>query len=135
MYHLEGTDVLNEKYYRKTASVCPECLERIDAVVQEEDGKVFMVKNCPEHGDFKDIISSNAKYYKWTHFQKKDKNGNILWQFEKDGESNPADCASDDDRGCPYNCGLCSEHISTCALALIDLTNRCNFNCNFCYAN
>jgi len=135
MYHLEGTDVLNEKYYRKTASVCPECLERIDAVVQEEDGKIFMVKNCPEHGDFKDIISSNAKYYKWTHYQMKNKDGTIAWQFEKDGEANPADCASDDERGCPYNCGLCSEHLSTCALALIDLTNRCNFNCNFCYAN
>ncbi|GAG86422.1 unnamed protein product, partial [marine sediment metagenome] len=37
------TDILEEKYYRKTASVCPECLERIDAVVQEEDGKIFNV--------------------------------------------------------------------------------------------
>lgn len=136
MYHLDGTDVLNEKYYRKTASVCPECLERIDAVVQEEDdGKIYMVKNCPEHGDFKDIISSNAKYYKWTHFQMKNKDGTVVWQFEKDGETNPADCTMDDPRGCPYNCGLCNEHISTCSLALIDLTNRCNFNCNFCYAN
>ncbi|MFW9820848.1 MAG: radical SAM protein, partial [Candidatus Thorarchaeota archaeon] len=47
----------------------------------------------------------------------------------------PPDCAIEDERGCPYNCGLCPEHLSTCSLALIDLTNRCNFNCNFCYAN
>ena len=136
MYHLDGTDYLNEKYFRKTVSVCPECLERIPAIIEEDDdGQIYMRKTCPEHGDFKDVISSNAKYYKWTHYQKKDKDGNVVWQFEKNGEANPADCIPEDPRGCPYNCGLCTEHLSTCSLALIDLTNRCNFNCNFCYAN
>jgi len=134
MYHLDGTDILDELYYRKTFSVCPECLKRLPAVVEEDDGKIYMRKTCEEHGDFEDIISSSAKYYKWTHYQKKDKNGNVVWQFEKNGEANPPDCATDD-RGCPYNCGLCNEHLSTCSLALIDLTNRCNFSCNFCYAN
>jgi len=135
MYHLDGTDVLDAEYYRKTFSVCPECLERIPAEIVEEDDKIFMKKTCEEHGDFKDILSSSAKYYKWTHYSKKDKNGNVIWQFEKDGEANPPDCQPEDPRGCPYNCGLCPEHLSTCSLALIDLTNRCNFNCNFCYAN
>jgi uncharacterized radical SAM superfamily Fe-S cluster-containing enzyme len=135
MYHLDGTDILDEKYYRKTFSVCPECLERIPAVVEEIEGQIFMNKTCPDHGPFKDVISSDAKYYKWTHYAKKDKNGNVIWQFEKNGEANPPDCVGDDPRGCPYNCGLCPEHLSTCSLALIDLTNRCNFNCNFCYAN
>ncbi len=134
MYHLDGTDILDEPYYRKTFSVCPECLKKIPAVVEEDDGKIFMRKTCKEHGDFEDVISSSAKYYKWTHYQKKDINGNVVWQFEKNGEANPPDCIADD-RGCPYNCGLCNEHLSTCSLALIDLTNRCNFSCNFCYAN
>jgi len=134
MYHLDGTDILDEQYYRKTFSVCPECLKKIPAVVEEDDGKIYMRKTCKEHGDFEDVISSSAKYYKWTHYQKKDKNGNVVWQFEKNGEANPPDCIADD-RGCPYNCGLCNEHLSTCSLALIDLTNRCNFSCNFCYAN
>ncbi|MEJ2294371.1 MAG: radical SAM protein, partial [Candidatus Lokiarchaeota archaeon] len=97
--------------------------------------KVYMYKTCKQHGDFKDLISSSAKYYKWTHYAKKDKDGNVVWQFEKNGDANPPDCAPEDPRGCPYNCGLCPEHLSTCSLALIDLTNRCNFNCNFCYAN
>ena len=136
MYHLDGSDYLNEKYYRKTFSICPECMERIPAVVKEDDDeKVYMYKTCPEHGDFKDLISSSAKYYKWTHYAVKDENGNIVWQFEKNGEANPPDCSPEDPRGCPYNCGLCPEHLSACSLALIDLTNRCNFNCNFCYAN
>ncbi|MEJ2248422.1 MAG: radical SAM protein [Candidatus Lokiarchaeota archaeon] len=86
-------------------------------------------KNCPEHGDFKDKLSSSAKYYKWTHYETDE------WSFLKNGEANPPDCKGDDPRGCPYNCGLCSQHLSTASLALIDLTNRCNFSCNFCYAN
>lgn len=134
MYHLDGTDILNEPYYRKTASICPECMKKIDAELVEENGEIWMKKTCDKHGDFKDKISSSAKYYKWTHYAVKDKDGNVVWQFEKDGEANPPDCASDD-RGCPYNCGLCDQHLSTCSLALIDLTNRCNFSCNFCYAN
>ncbi|MBD3353082.1 MAG: radical SAM protein [Candidatus Lokiarchaeota archaeon] len=135
MYHLDGTDILNEKYYAKTKSVCPECLDKIDAEIVEEDGEIWMKKTCPEHGPFKDKISSSAKYYKWTHYAQRDKDGNIEWEFLKNGEANAPDCKAEDPRGCPYNCGLCDEHLSTCSLALIDLTNRCNFNCNFCYAN
>ncbi|MFX1311749.1 MAG: tetraether lipid synthase Tes [Promethearchaeota archaeon] len=135
MYHLDDTDYLNEKYYRKTESLCPECLEKIGAEVYEENDEIWMRKTCPEHGDFKDKISSSAKYYKWTHYGVKDETGKVVWQFEKNGEANPPDFVGHDPRGCPYNCGLCEQHLSTCSLALIDLTNRCNFNCNFCYAN
>ena len=129
MYHINGTDYLKTPYYRKTESICPECLNKIPAEVVEEDGEIWMRKKCPEHGKFEDKISSSAKYYKWTHYSTDE------WSFDKDGETNPPDIAGKDPRGCPYNCGLCQEHISTCSLALIDLTNRCNFNCNFCYAN
>ncbi|MFX1569629.1 MAG: tetraether lipid synthase Tes [Promethearchaeota archaeon] len=135
MYHLDDDEYLNEPYYRKTRSICPECLEPIAAEVYEENDEIWMRKSCEEHGQFKDKISSSAKYYKWTHWAIKDKDGKVIWQFEKNGEANPPDCATEDPRGCPYNCGLCPEHLSTCSLALIDLTNRCNFNCNFCYAN
>jgi len=129
MYHIDGTDYLNTPYYQKTRSVCPECLKVISAEIYEENDQIWMRKTCPDHGFFKDIISSSAKYYKWTHYKTDD------WSFDKDGEANPPDCEATDPRGCPYNCGLCPEHLSTCSLALIDLTNRCNFNCNFCYAN
>lgn len=129
MYHIDGSDYLKEKWYSRTISVCPECMKRIPAEHIEEDGKIWMVKTCPEHGDFRDLISSSARYYKWTHY-KTDK-----WEFLKNGEANPPDVPAIDPRGCPWNCGLCPEHLSTCSLALIDLTNRCNFNCNFCYAN
>ena len=37
MYHLNDEDYVNEPYYRKTRSVCPECLQPIGAEVYEED--------------------------------------------------------------------------------------------------
>jgi len=129
MYHIDNSDYLKTPYYQKTRSVCPECLQTIDAEVVEEKDEIWLKKTCPEHGDFKDKLSSSARYYKWTHYKTNE------WSFEKDGEANPPDCEAKDPRGCPYNCGICPEHLSTCSLLLIDLTNRCNFNCNFCYAN
>ena len=38
-------------------------------------------------------------------------------------------------KGCPYDCGLCNEHLTTTVLANIDITNRCNMHCPICFAN
>ncbi|MHA1728176.1 MAG: tetraether lipid synthase Tes, partial [Promethearchaeota archaeon] len=129
MFHVKNDPNFLKKYYSRTVSICPECLNQIPAEIIERDNQIFMIKTCKEHGYFEDIISSDADYYRWTHWK------GATWGWEKDGEANPPDVPIVDPRGCPHNCGLCPEHLSTCSLALIDLTNRCNFNCNFCYAN
>jgi uncharacterized radical SAM superfamily Fe-S cluster-containing enzyme len=36
---------------------------------------------------------------------------------------------------CPGSCGLCGSHRSQTLLANIDVTNRCNLDCSFCFAN
>ena len=48
---------------KTTQSLCPECSELIDATIFEEGGKVVMEKRCSEHGEFRDIISSDARLY------------------------------------------------------------------------
>ena len=59
----------------ETQSICPECfksgkLEKIRAFIIEEDGKVFIVKNCPEHGESKSRMFSDVKLYrKWSKFK------------------------------------------------------------------
>jgi len=42
------------KILRKTKSYCPECLKVLDSRVVEDDGLLFIVKECPEHGNFKE---------------------------------------------------------------------------------
>ena len=48
---------------RRPQSVCPECLQVIDARLFEEDGAVYMEKTCVAHGEFRDKIYSDARLY------------------------------------------------------------------------
>ncbi|MCJ7697871.1 MAG: hypothetical protein MUO73_06035 [Thermoplasmata archaeon] len=57
------------KELEKTSSVCPACFQegkihKIDAKIIEEDGKVWITKNCGDHGDFKDIYFGDVNLYK-----------------------------------------------------------------------
>jgi len=48
----------------QTKSLCPTCFQEILAQVYEEGGKVYMKKNCPQHGDFVFVIEKDAYLYK-----------------------------------------------------------------------
>jgi hypothetical protein len=80
-----------------------------------------MKKRCPRHGEFEDVYWADASLYK---------------KFEKWGyEGNAGIQITDEDKGCPFDCGLCPNHKSSTLLAIIDLTNRCNQRCPTCFAN
>jgi len=106
---------------KETKSVCPVCHQVIDARIYEEDGKVMISKDCPDHGNFKDIYWSDVEAYLQAE------------KYAYDGHVERINYEVKE--GCPYDCGLCEEHLSTTILANIDLTNRCNLNCSFCFAN
>lgn len=106
----------------KTKSICPECQKVIDATLYEEDGKVLIEKTCPEHGKVTDIYWSDAEL-----FQKVER-----WWLDSIPLENPR---TREKNGCPFDCGLCDKHRSHTALALIDVTNRCNLRCPICFAN
>ncbi len=108
---------------KKTKSLCPVCNAVIDADIVEEDGGVWIRRSCPEHGSFRDLYWSDVDMYR-----RFDKYANI-----GSGVENPQRDGSEE--ACPTRCGLCSNHKSATLLANIDLTNRCNLNCDFCFAN
>jgi hypothetical protein len=106
-----------------TRSLCPECTQLIDAKIFEDSGKVVMEKRCPTHGEFRDIIYSDARLYLKME----------EWSFgDNRGLSNPAVTTA---ATCPTDCGLCNLHTSHTGLANVDLTNRCNLTCPVCFAN
>ena len=107
---------------RKTASVCPECIKVIPAIVREKEGRVIMEKTCRTHGYFWDIISNDVDFYLRME----------VYAHDGVGYENPY---YDKFRGCPTTCGMCSHHKSHTGLALVDLTNRCNLKCPVCFAN
>ncbi len=102
---------------RQTRSVCPVCLRNLPAVLdREENGRILLEKTCPEHGSFRVPV--------WK--------GKLDWDRWLLGTPplSPAAALS-----CPGNCGICSEHeIGTCC-ALLEVTERCNLRCRFCFAD
>lgn len=109
-------------YTRKIQSICPVCKKTIDGKIYERDGKIFLKKECREHGTFDDFIHGQAERYRWNQ------------RFLKDG-TKVREGVSGRKTGCPHDCGLCEDHINTPAIALIELTNRCNLRCPICFAN
>ena len=108
-------------YYDYTISLCPVCLKRIEAKIVFEDKKVFMLKTCPEHGFQKVLIATDIEYYK-----------NIR-NYNKPSET-PLKFNTKVHYGCPYDCGLCTDHEQHSCLTLVEITDRCNLSCPTCYA-
>ncbi|MEM1582776.1 MAG: radical SAM protein [Candidatus Bathyarchaeia archaeon] len=109
------------KEIKRTKSICPECLKVLDAIVFEENNVVYIEKECPEHGFFKDVYWSDYEIYERA--KKFDHVGS--------GLENPRTTTKN---GCPYDCGICPQHRSHTVLAIIDVTNRCNLRCPVCFA-
>jgi 7,8-dihydro-6-hydroxymethylpterin dimethyltransferase len=108
-------------YYDFTISLCPHCLKRIDAKIVFEGTNVFMLKTCKEHGFFKVLLATDIDYYK-----------NIR-NYNKASET-PLKFNTETNYGCPYDCGLCTDHEQHSCLTLIEITDRCNLTCPTCYA-
>ena len=108
-------------YYDFTISLCTQCLRRIDAKIVFEDGKVFMLKTCPDHGFEKVLLATDIEYYK-----------NIR-NYNKPGEI-PLKFNTKTHYGCPYDCGLCQDHEQHSCLTVVEITDRCNLSCPTCYA-
>ena len=104
-----------------TESVCPECLARIPAENVAIGDSVFLVKSCPRHGDFKTIVWRGTPDY-------------AGWDRPKT-PAYPTAPATEDYWGCPFDCGLCPDHRQQTCTGLLEVTQRCDLRCSFCFAS
>jgi len=109
-------------FFELTNSICSTCYRKLEAKIIFQDDRVYMVKTCPEHGREKVLISTDIGYYKKTR------------DFNKPGDM-PRKFGTRVERGCPYDCGLCSDHEQHSCVSIIELTDRCNLICPTCYAS
>jgi len=107
---------------KKTKSLCPRCFRVLSATIFEQGGRVLIEKECPEHGKFEDVYWSS--YDEFVRAQK--------YRTIGDGIENPMTKSVDSH---PFDCGICPKHKSHTALAIIDVSNRCNLRCPICFAN
>lgn len=104
-----------------TESLCPECLEKISAKIIERDGRVYFRKRCSIHGLREDFVCSDLKQYDLMEFSLPAK---IPPQFGVEPK-----------KGCPFDCGLCSDHEQHTCIGIVEITSSCNLSCPMCYAN
>lgn len=110
-------------YYDNAVSICSTCLRRIEASILIKDEQVFMDKWCPEHGRERVLLADDAAYYRMARER-----------FIKAPEL-PERFNTERHWGCPYDCGLCPEHMQHSCLTLIEVTDHCNLRCPICYAD
>lgn len=109
-------------YYDYTKSLCPECLHLVDAKIIFQHEKVWMLKHCKTHGDSKVMIADDVEYYR--QIRNYNKQSEIPLKFNTKVHY-----------GCPYDCGLCTDHEQHSCLSIVEVTDRCNLTCPTCYAS
>ena len=122
---------------RETDSLCPKCVPEIrqeildgkkdykilinekvgeiKAQIIERDGKILMVKDCPKHGHFEDVMAIDTEFFK--HLE----------------ETFPgSDMRAHNDEKL-HNHGSSTIKYGRGSVLTIDLTNRCNMMCDPCF--
>ena len=122
---------------RETDSLCPRCVPEIrqqivdgklpheillnekvgeiKATIIERDGKILMVKDCPKHGHFEDVMSIDPAFFK--HLEEVFPGRDIR--------------AHNDEK--LHNHGTSTIKHGRGSVLTIDLTNRCNMMCDPCF--
>ncbi|HEV2176404.1 MAG TPA: radical SAM protein [Terriglobia bacterium] len=122
---------------RETDSLCPTCVREareriisgeqdletlktekvgeIKAQIIERDGQVWMVKDCPIHGHFEDMMAVDAKFLQW---------------IEKNFPGRDIRAHNDEKL---HNHGSSTIKHGRGSVLTVDLTNRCNMMCDPCF--
>jgi 7,8-dihydro-6-hydroxymethylpterin dimethyltransferase len=122
---------------RQTDSLCPECVKEarakilggeenwqtlltektceVKATILERDSQVWMVKDCPLHGRFEDMMAVDVNFLEWIE------------------QNFPGrDIRAHNDEGL-HNHGSSSIKHGRGSVLTVDLTNRCNMMCDPCF--
>ena len=122
---------------RSTDSLCPKCVPEIrqqiidgklphevllnekvgeiKAQIIERDGKILMIKDCPKHGHFEDVMAIDTEFFR--HLEEVFPGRDIK--------------AHNDDK--LHNHGTSTVTHGRGSVLTIDLTNRCNMMCDPCF--
>ena len=103
-----------------TTSLCPVCLRRVAARREFDGADGYVVKTCPEHGEFRTRFWHGPPAVSGWNRPKK--------------PGSPPPQLTESRLGCPYDCGLCPEHGQGTCTALFEITGRCNLACPVCFA-
>jgi uncharacterized radical SAM superfamily Fe-S cluster-containing enzyme len=100
---------------REVSTLINEKVGEIKAQIIERDGQIWMIKDCPQHGHFEDLMAIDSAFLK--HIE-------TLFPGR--------DIQSHNDEKL-HNHGTSSIKYGRGAVLTVDLTNRCNMMCDPCF--
>lgn len=109
-------------FYDTTSAICSTCMRVVEAKILFKDERVWMDKWCPVHGVERVLIADDVAWYK------------LCREVYVKAPEMPANFSSRMQYGCPYDCGLCPDHMQHSCLTVLEVTDQCNLNCPVCYA-
>jgi hypothetical protein len=102
-------------------SRCSECGETVTAEIIGRQGKVYQRPNCPDHPAVESLIFSDSDLYR-----KLDAWNQLIFPESTSASEAPAGATT-------CGCGPTGS-LNDPMLAVIDITNRCNYTCPMCFA-
>jgi uncharacterized radical SAM superfamily Fe-S cluster-containing enzyme len=109
-------------FYDIAISICSTCYRKVEAKTVFQDGNVYLLKRCPQHSSERVLIADDIDYYR-----------RCREVFIKPPEM-PQVYNTPVKWGCPYDCGLCTDHEQHSCLSLVEICDYCNLRCSVCYA-
>ena len=110
-------------FYDVAMTICSVCFRKLEGKIVFQDGKVFLLKRCPQHGAERVLVADDVDYYR-----------RCREVFIKTPEM-PVVYNTPVKWGCPYDCGLCTDHEQHSCLSLVEVTDSCNLRCPVCYSS
>ena len=92
---------------KTTTSLCPDCLERVPGQYEARDGAVHLTRTCPDHGETDRKVWGSVDHWEWA--------AGTGPEPDPEGALEVAN-----DHAC---------------LAVVEVTERCNLSCSYCFAS
>ncbi|MDP2316858.1 MAG: radical SAM protein [Pseudomonadota bacterium] len=108
-----------------TTSLCRVCKRGVPATHVEreasEGGGVWLEKTCPEHGFQSVQVAGDAAWWRRT--------------LAEGASPTPPQARHGVTKGCPFDCGPCTQHQQRVHLPILPITAACNLDCPICYTH
>jgi 7,8-dihydro-6-hydroxymethylpterin dimethyltransferase len=110
-------------FYDVAISLCSTCYRKVEGKIVFQEDRVYLLKRCPDHGGERILLADDVDYYRRCRevFLKPPQMPNVY--------NTPVRW------GCPYDCGLCTDHEQHSCVSLVEVADACNLRCPICYAD
>jgi uncharacterized radical SAM superfamily Fe-S cluster-containing enzyme len=94
----------------------------VEAKILIKENNVYLEKWCPAHNTERVLISDDADYYR------------LCREVYLKPPEMPQRFNTKMQYGCPFDCGLCPDHMQHSCVSVVEITQQCNLSCPVCYA-